>query len=115
MGKTRLIEFSFNVLFLVCVDKTNNGSQTVLPKDATEADSVDRQVQAESLTSLSVSSSEDTQGPDPICAKGRGQGSRIPEVCSLNSLIHLAYTGAMPPKITKEDEKGVCPLQENSC
>ena len=39
MGKTRLIELSLNVLFLVCVDKTNNGYQTVLPKDATEADS----------------------------------------------------------------------------
>lgn len=115
MGKTRLIEFIFNVLFLVCVDKTNNGSQTVLPKDAAEADSVSRQVQAESPTSLSVSSSKDTQGPDLICAKGRGQRSQIPEACSVNSLIHLAYTGTTPPKITKEDEKGVCPLQENSC
>lgn len=75
---------------------------------------VNRQIQAESLTSLSVSSSEDTQGPDLICAKGRGQGSQIPEVC-VNSLIHLAYTGTTPPKITKEDEKGVCPSQENGC
>lgn len=39
MEKTGWIELSFHVLLLVCVDKTNNGSQTVLSKDATEADS----------------------------------------------------------------------------
>lgn len=39
MGNTGFIELSFNVLFLVCVDKTNNSSQTALPKDVTKADS----------------------------------------------------------------------------
>lgn len=37
MEKTGLRELSFNALSLVCVDKTNNGSQTVLPQDVTEA------------------------------------------------------------------------------
>lgn len=37
--KTGLIELRFNVLFLVCTDKTNNGSHTVLPKVMTETDS----------------------------------------------------------------------------
>lgn len=39
MEKTGLIELRFNVLFLVCVDKKNNGSHAVLPKDVTETDS----------------------------------------------------------------------------
>lgn len=39
MEKTGLTELSFTVLFPVCADKTNNGSQTVLSKDVTEADS----------------------------------------------------------------------------
>lgn len=39
MEKTGLRELKFNVLSLVCVDKTNKSSQTVLPKDVTEADS----------------------------------------------------------------------------
>lgn len=70
MEKTGLIELRFNVLFPVCIDKTNNGSHTVLPKDMTETDS-GKQVQDETLNSLPLSSSGDTQGPALIVQRRR--------------------------------------------
>lgn len=39
MEKTGLIELRFDVLFLVYIDRTNNGFHTVLSKDITEIDS----------------------------------------------------------------------------
>lgn len=90
---------------LVCVDKTNNGFHTVLPKDVTEADS-GKQVQAESLTSLPVGSFEETQGPDLIGAKGRGQCGQLPcTVCEFFNPfgIHRHY----PPKLQRTMGKKV--------
>lgn len=48
----QFIKPGFNVLFLVCVDGTDNDSQTALAKDVTETDI--GQAQSETLSSLSV-------------------------------------------------------------
>lgn len=50
--KTQFIKPRFNVLFSVCVDWTNNDSQTALAKDVTETDV--GQAESETLSSLSI-------------------------------------------------------------
>lgn len=65
-----------DVLFLVCVDRTNNDSQTVQAKDATETDI--GQAQSETLSPLSAYSE--------LYAKERG----VVKLCAKYS-IYLAY------------------------
>lgn len=77
MEKTELRELSFNGLSLACVDNTNKGSQKVLPKDVTEADSEADRSRLK-LSSLPVSSFKDAQGRALSCTKGRDQCGQHP-------------------------------------
>ena len=75
------------------------------PRTGQRQTQVNRQVQAESLTSLPVSSFEDTQGPALICAKGRGQCGQLPcTVCEFFNPfgIHKHYPKKLQRRMGKK-------------
>lgn len=78
--KTQFIKPGFNALFSVCVDGTNNDSQTALAKDVTDIG----QAESETLSSLSVRLFR------ALCRGKRSVQSKI-HVPHANLSICLAY------------------------